>query len=93
MRPLPGGDALDRPARASPDLEGRNVAIVCVSTDESAEALRRYLKDKDWKMTILQATSIPPAFQTEGIPATFLITPEGKIAVAEIGAARWTTRP
>ena len=74
---------------ASDELKGRKIAFVCVSTDESAEALRQFMKDKDWKMTILRATSIPPAFQTEGIPATFLITPEGRIAAAELGAAQW----
>ena len=74
---------------ASPDLKGRDVAFVCVSTDESAEALRSFMKDKDWKMTILRATTVPAAFQSEGIPATFLIAPDGRIAAAEMGAARW----
>ncbi len=74
---------------ASKDLEGRDVAFVCVSTDESAEALRRFMKGKDWPMTVLRAKEVPPAYQTQGIPATFLISPDGRIAAAEIGAAQW----
>ncbi len=72
-----------------PGLKAKGVAFVCVSVDESAEALRRFVKGKPWAMTILRATSIPPAFQTEGIPATFLIAPDGLIVAAEIGSARW----
>ena len=76
---------------AGDDLKGRDIAFVCVSTDESAEGLRQFMKTrgKDWPMTVLRATSIPPVFQTEGIPATFLIGPDGKIASFEMGAAQW----
>ena len=74
---------------ANPGLKGRDVAIVCVSTDQSADALRKFLKDKDWNMTVLRATSIPPAFQSEGIPMTFLINRAGQVVTAEMGAARW----
>ena len=74
---------------ANQRLKDKGVVFVCVSTDDSAEKLRGFLKDKDWGMTILRATSIPPAFQTEGIPATFLIAPDGRIATAEVGSARW----
>jgi thiol-disulfide isomerase/thioredoxin len=74
---------------ASPELKDRNVAFVCVSTDESADTLRQFMTNKSWNMTILRATSIPPVFQTEGIPTTFLITPGGRVAAAEIGAAQW----
>jgi thiol-disulfide isomerase/thioredoxin len=74
---------------ASEDLKGRGIVFLCVSTDDSAEALRQFMKGKDWKMTVLRATSIPPVFQTEGIPATFLIAPDGRIAAAEMNAAVW----
>ena len=74
---------------ANPMLKEKGVAFVCVSTDKSSQALRDFLKDKDWGMTILRATSIPPGFQTEGIPATFLIAPDGRVVATEMGAARW----
>jgi hypothetical protein len=74
---------------ADPKIKEKDIAIVCVSTDESAEELRAFLKGKDWGMTILRATSLPRAFQTEGIPATFLIAPDGRIVTTTEGPAQW----
>jgi hypothetical protein len=42
-------------------------------------------------MTFLRAEQLPPVFSTEGIPATFLIAPDGRIAAAEVGSAQWDT--
>ena len=72
---------------ANPKL--KDVAFVCVSTDETAGAVRRFLKGKDWPLTVLRATDLPASFATEGIPATFLIAPDGKIASSQVGSADW----
>lgn len=74
---------------ANEELQGRDITILCVSTDQSAESLRRFMKDKDWKLTVLRATSFPPCFETEGIPSTFLITSEGRITATQLGPAKW----
>jgi thiol-disulfide isomerase/thioredoxin len=80
--------SIDELAR-DPRLKGKNIEFVCVSTDDSTEAVRRFLQGKNWSMTILRAEKIPPVFYTEGIPATFLIAPDGRIAASEIGSADW----
>ena len=72
-----------------PRFKDKNVEFVCVSTDDSAETVRRFLTDKDWTMTILRADGTPPVFNSEGIPATFLIGPDGRIAASKVGAADW----
>jgi thiol-disulfide isomerase/thioredoxin len=72
-----------------PRLQGKNIEFVCVSTDESAETVRRFLTDKDWTMTILRTDKTPAVFYSEGIPATFLIGPDGRIAATRVGAADW----
>jgi thiol-disulfide isomerase/thioredoxin len=74
---------------ADPRLQGKNIEFVCVSTDDSAQTVRRFLSDKNWPMTVLRSQSFPPVFVTEGIPATFVIAPDGKIIAAEIGASEW----
>ncbi len=74
---------------ADPRIKAAGAVVVCVSTDESPDALRRFVKDKPWAMTILRATSLPPEFATDGIPATFLIAPDGRIAAAQVGSAKW----
>lgn len=66
-----------------------DVAFVCVSTDDSASAVTQFLAGKDWPMTVLRATDLPRVFQTEGIPATFMIAPDGRIAAAEVGSSNW----
>jgi thiol-disulfide isomerase/thioredoxin len=77
----------------NPLLQEKGVVFVCVSTDQSASRLQEFMKDSPWKMTILRSTSVPPAFLSDAIPATFLIAPSGQIVSAEIGAARWDDKP
>jgi thiol-disulfide isomerase/thioredoxin len=72
-----------------PRLQNKNIEFVCVSTDGSALAVRQFLADKHWPMTILRADSLPAVFSSEGIPATFLIGPDGRIAASRVGAADW----
>lgn len=67
----------------------KDVAFLCVSTDESAEVVRSFMKGKNWPMTVLRATDLPQEFMTDGIPATFLIAPDGRVVTAEVGAAQW----
>jgi hypothetical protein len=40
-------------------------------------------------MTFLRAEKLPSVFLTDGIPATFIIAPDGRIAATEVGAADW----
>lgn len=74
---------------ANPAL--KDVAFICAATDETRDDVKRFVErqGKEWTMTVLHATDLPPVFVTEGIPATFLIAPDGRIVSAEIGAADW----
>ena len=72
---------------ANPKMKG--VAILCVSVDGSIEAPRRYVQGKGWTMTMLHATDVPGPFLTDGIPATFLLDPSGRVVASEIGGAKW----
>jgi thiol-disulfide isomerase/thioredoxin len=72
-----------------PRLQNKNIEFLCVSTDASALAVRQFLSDRNWTMTILRADRIPAVFSTEGIPATFLIGADGRIAGSRVGAADW----
>lgn len=78
-------------ARLAANPRLKDVAFVCVSVDDSAATVRRFLRDKDWSMTILRAHSLPENLQTDGIPATFIIAPDGRIVVAEVGGKDWDT--
>jgi thiol-disulfide isomerase/thioredoxin len=70
------------------ELKGK-VEFVCIATDETINAVRSFLRGKNWPMTILHATALPPVFLTSGIPATFLIAPDGRLAYMREGSAEW----
>lgn len=73
----------------NPRLKGRGIAVVCVSTDDSPESVKAFVEGRSWSMTFLRADRIPPVFLTDGIPATFIIAPDGRIAAKHVGAAEW----
>ncbi len=73
----------------NPRLKGKNIEFVCVSRDNSTDTVVGFLRDKNWPMTVLRAESLPPVFLTEAIPATYIITPGGRIVAAEVGANDW----
>ena len=77
-------------ARLAADPRMKDVAVVCVSVDGSREAPRRFVEGKGWPMTLLHtAEGVPAAFLTDGIPATFILDPAGRVVASETGAARW----
>ncbi|WP_435018704.1 redoxin family protein [Tundrisphaera sp. TA3] len=76
-------------AKLAADPRMKDVAVVCVSVDGSRQAPRRYAEGKGWAMTMLHATGVPDPFLTDGIPATFIIDPSGRVVASEMGAARW----
>jgi thiol-disulfide isomerase/thioredoxin len=74
-----------------PRLKGKGVEFVCVSIDESPEPVRDFLEGKSWTMSFFQSRRLPPVFMTDGIPATFIIAPDGRIAASQVGASEWDT--
>ncbi len=72
-----------------PRIVKQNIAFVCVATDDQGQTVKSYLEGKNWPMTFLRADRLPTTFVTEGIPATFIIDPNGKIIATEVGAADW----
>jgi thiol-disulfide isomerase/thioredoxin len=76
-------------ARLAANPKLKDVAFLCVAVDERA-AVRRYAEEHKLGMTVLCADGPPPpVFATDGIPATFLIAPDGQIVSRHIGAAHW----
>lgn len=68
----------------------KDVEFLCVSVDEDPKTVERFLERKKFKIPVALAVSAPPpALRTEGIPATFIIGPDGSVLAREDGAARW----
>jgi thiol-disulfide isomerase/thioredoxin len=74
-----------------PRLKGKGIEFVCVSIDDSSEAVRQFLEGRSWKMSVFRSEKLPAVFLTDGIPATFIIAPDGRVAASEVGSARWDT--
>lgn len=69
----------------------KDVAIVCASVDDSAEDVRGFLRARDPGLpNVLRVTEgLPPIFVTQGIPATFIISADGRVVFRYVGSARW----
>jgi thiol-disulfide isomerase/thioredoxin len=78
-------------ARLAAHPQLKDVAFVCASVDDSTDTVREFVAGKGWPMTILRATDVPQAFATRGIPATFIIAPDGRVVLSEIGSQDWDT--
>lgn len=74
---------------SDPSFRGKNIEFVCVATDDEIDDVRRYVREKNWPMTILHADALPGVFLTEGIPATFIITPDGRVVSETVGGQEW----
>ncbi|WP_240906909.1 TlpA family protein disulfide reductase [Paludisphaera rhizosphaerae] len=75
---------------ATPELKDK-VAFVCISTDEGINPVRSFMRGKDWPMTILQADRLPPVFMSDAIPATYLVSAEGRVVYEYVGGTDWDT--
>ena len=68
----------------------KNVVFVLIS-DEPAETIQAFARRKSLDLPFyhVDARELPSVFDSEGIPATFLIAPDGRVAVRQIGSAQW----
>jgi thiol-disulfide isomerase/thioredoxin len=76
-------------AKLAANPKVKDVAFVCVSIDDSSARVKSFLKGRNWPMTVFRATRLPLVFTTEGIPATFIIAPDGKVVASEVGSSDW----
>jgi peroxiredoxin len=65
------------------------VTFLLVS-DEKAETIAAYLRKTPMKAPVYRSIGTRPAvYRTSGIPATFILSADGRIAFRHVGAARW----
>jgi thiol-disulfide isomerase/thioredoxin len=70
-------------------LKEDGVVFVCISNEEASK-VNQFVKEKGFTFPIYTMHGAPPlVFKTRGIPSTFILSPEGKIAYKHIGSAKW----
>lgn len=74
-------------------IESEKVVFVMLSTDKDKTKLRKYIEKKGFDFPVYsRIEQLPDAFGTQAIPATFVISPEGKIVFKKVGAASYNTK-
>jgi len=70
-------------------LKDEGVIFVCISNEEASK-VNQFAKEKGFTFPIYTMHGAPPlVFKTRGIPSTFILSPDGKIAFKHIGSAKW----
>lgn len=70
-------------------VKGDGVVFLVIS-DESREKIAEFVKKSPYTFPIYRSIGAPPAvYRTRAIPATFILTPDGRIAFKHVGSAGW----
>jgi thiol-disulfide isomerase/thioredoxin len=65
-------------------------AAFVVASNEEPGKISAFLEKRRLTLPVYRMKGEPPAaFQTTGIPATFILSPDGRILLKHIGAAQW----
>jgi len=68
----------------------KEVAFILM-TDDEEKSVKEFIKKKKYTFPVyfFKSNNIPDVYDGTSIPRTYIITPDGKIAYKEIGAAKW----
>lgn len=70
-------------------LNAEGVLFACISK-EKKEIVSNFVEKEGYTLPIYTMNGdLPEIFETRGIPATFILTPEGKVALKHVGSAKW----
>ncbi len=79
------------------EMGPKGLHVVAVSIDDpgKADEIRKFLKDFNLTFEVLHDStqSIQAAYQTTGVPETFIIAADGSIRKKVIAAADWNSAP
>ena len=67
-------------------------AVFLLVSDEDPGTLKAFVAKNKIEAPVVRAAMIPRFFQTRGIPATFILTRDGKVALSQIGAHNWNEK-
>lgn len=75
--------------------KGLHVVAVSIDDPGKADEIRKFLKDFNLTFEVLHDStqSIQAAYQTTGVPETFIIAADGSIRKKVIAAADWNSAP
>jgi thiol-disulfide isomerase/thioredoxin len=70
-------------------IKDQEIIFACISNEDPSK-VSRFVREKGFTFPIYTLQGAPPvAFKTRGIPATFILSPDGKIVFRHVGSAKW----
>ncbi|WP_422360110.1 TlpA family protein disulfide reductase [Reichenbachiella sp.] len=73
-------------------LKDENISFVLISRDENFDKAKNFIERKSYTFPIYKTVSpLPGTLASRSIPATFVISSEGKIIAQRIGMAKYDT--
>jgi thiol-disulfide isomerase/thioredoxin len=74
-------------------VAGNDIEFIMINLDEDPKKARRFLSKKDYSFPVYRLNSpLPQAYYSQSIPATFVISPEGKIVSMKQGMADYDNK-
>ena len=74
-------------------VDTSKVAFVMISLDDQFDKAKKYVQDQKLKLPVYYpAESLPPLFNVEGIPATFIFDEKGSLIKRIDGSADYDTK-
>ena len=71
-------------------VKDEGIAVVTLSTDDSAGKVAKFMKDNGYTMPALMlGNEYPGAFKTNSIPLTLILDGDGEIAMRQVGSREW----
>lgn len=64
------------------------IALVLVS-DEDAATVQDFVDQGNYTFPVYLSKALPSVFESDGIPATFVVNREGRVVLSYLGAAAW----
>jgi thiol-disulfide isomerase/thioredoxin len=70
-------------------IKDQKIMFVCISNEDPSK-VSHFVREKGVTFPVYCLRGEPPAvFRTRGIPATFILSPDGKVAFRHVGGAKW----
>ena len=68
-----------------------NILFLILSSEEPP-VVSKFIKKNHYTFPVYTYEAVPPIYVSEGIPVTFIVSPDGRMAASHEGAARWDSK-
>ncbi len=75
------------------EMNTKGIEFVLISLDEDFQKAKDFVKKKGFDFPVYQlASGLPKVYDSNAIPTTYVISPDGNIAVTKSGMAKYNTK-